>query len=157
MYAGSFLGSLKVPLLVLKIYLCRKLRCPTDPEGDNPHLPELCLNGASQHFLVDIMNNAAPPLQLRRKDFLVFHHKFTSTAACQWGIEQNLLIINTCHAHPLNNRGRHLHLLLHPQKASTTIQKPLNNSYTSKVQQLLQLWSPVYPIAHQSFVYASSC
>lgn len=82
-YVGNFLGPFKVPLLVLKIFLCRELRCPTGPERDTPHLPELCLNGASQHFLVDIMNNAALPLQLRGKDSLLSHHKPTSTATCQ--------------------------------------------------------------------------
>lgn len=80
---GGTLGPLKVPLLVLKIFLCRELRCPTGPEGDTPHLPELFLNGASQHFLVDVMNNAASALQLRGKDSLVSHHKSTSTATCQ--------------------------------------------------------------------------
>jgi len=68
---------------VFKIALYRELRCPTGHEGETPHLPELCPNGASQHALVDIMNNAALPLQLMEKDSVVSHHRPTSTPTCQ--------------------------------------------------------------------------
>lgn len=51
----------------------------------SPHLPELCPNGASQHVLVDIMNNAALPLQLMEKDSMASPHGPTFTPTCQRG------------------------------------------------------------------------
>lgn len=69
----------KVSLGVFKMFLGRELRCPASHEGETSYLPEVCPNGASQHVLVDIMNNAALSLQLMEKDFVVSHHRPTST------------------------------------------------------------------------------